>query len=223
MNLSRSQRSRAFSLIELIVVIAIIGIIAAFTVPAASTILRGSKLTQASQTVTDQISLARQLALTKNRAIEVRFYRFGDPEMPGEDLTKSSTGQFRAMQLFEVFESGVSAPLDKPQMLPVSVVISNSGLTSLIADVSQKPTKKPTTIDPELPRGVQRNYEYVAFRFLQDGSTNLKPTVKWFLTLHNITDQVSAAASNPAPPPNFFTLQIDPVSGSTKSYRPTAS
>lgn len=212
----------AFSLIELIVVIAIIAIIAAFTVPAASTILRGSKLTQASQIVTDQISLARQTALTRNRSMEVRFIRFGDPETPGESASDPSTGHFRAMQVFEVLESGVAVPLDKPQLLPQSVIMNPSAeLSSLIGGSSQKTTKA-TNSDPELPRGIARNYEYVAFRFLEDGSTNLSPTGgaaagKWFVTLHNANEKVSGST----PPANFFTLQIDPVSGATKLFRPT--
>ena len=97
-------RRSAFSLIELVVVIAIIAIIATFTVPAATTILRGSALTQASQTLTDQISFARQRALSRNLAVEVRFYLYADPEAPGETVNTPTTGQYRAIQLFEVVE-----------------------------------------------------------------------------------------------------------------------
>ena len=82
----------AFSLIELVVVIAIIAIIATFTVPAATTILKGSAMTQASQTLTDQISFARQRALSRNLAVEVRFYQYADPEAPGETASDPTTG-----------------------------------------------------------------------------------------------------------------------------------
>ena len=214
-----SPRRAAFSLIELVVVIAIIAIIATFTVPAATTILRGSALTQASQTLTDQISYARQRALSRNLAVEVRFYQYADPEAPGEKVSDPTTGQYRAMQLFEVVESGVAVPLDKSQRLPISVVIEpNATFSTLISAASQIPAKRPVASDPELPRGVAKNYNYVSFRFQQDGSTNLAPATQWFVTIRNLTDKVTGST----PPPNFFTLQIDPVSGAVKGFRPTA-
>ena len=216
------QRS-AFSLIELVVVIAIIAIIATFTVPAATTILRGSAITQASQTLTDQISLARQMALSRNRAVEVRFYQYADPEAPGETVGDQSTWKYRAIQLFEIVESGVAIPLDKPQRLPVSVVIEpNIAFSTLIPAT---PTK-PAATDPDLPRGIIKpNYRYASFRFLQDGSTNLAPTSTWFVSIHNLTDTPTGTTMKKAngDPINFFTLQIDPVSGAIKGFRPTAA
>lgn len=210
-----------FSLIEMIVVVGIIAIIAVFAVPAASTIIRGSQLTQASQILTDQFNLARQQALTKNRSIEVRFYRFADSEQPGEEVDKPETGKFRAIQVFEVLETGTPVPLGKIQRLPNSVVFNDGELSTLIDTTpggSTQSPRRPTDTDPELPRGVGKNYEYAAFRFLPDGSTNLQPTKNWYTTIHAITDVVEGDT----PPPNFFTLQIDPVSGTTKGYRPGA-
>src|ERR1700722_12460573 len=103
MNNSTSLFSRrAFSLMELIVVIAIIAVIAGFAVPQAGQILKGSTVTQASTILTDQIRLAREFAVTKNCKVEVRFYQYGDPEVPGEVPTNPSSGQYRAMQLFQV-------------------------------------------------------------------------------------------------------------------------
>jgi len=71
-------------------------------------------------------------------------------------------------------------------------------------------------VDPELPRGIKRQYRYVAFRFQPDGSTNLAPKTSWYVTLHQLKDKVTGKI----PPPNFFTLQIDPVSGTTRPFRP---
>ncbi len=198
--LQPSASRSAFSLIELVVVIAIIAIVASFTVPAATSILRGSAMTQAQQMLTDQISLARQYALSKNRPVEVRFYQIADPEQPGEDATKPETGQFRAMQLFEVVESGVGVPLDKVQQLPSTVIMNpNIDLSTIIKGPNQT-IQTPTTKDPELPRGVKRNYKYVALRFQPDGSTTLGATDKWFLTIHNLSDGPTITQ----PPPNFL-------------------
>lgn len=223
---SKHSLQRAFSLIELIVVISIIVVIASFTVPAATSILRGSQLTQASGQIIGQISLARQQALTKNRAVEVRFYRFADPESPGEDVANPSTGKFRGMQLFEVLENGAAIPLDKLQMLPQNVIFAQTsegdvGLSSIL-DQAKAGTPKSAKSDsaaPKLPRGVDYNYEFVSFRFLQDGSTNLTPTDTWYVTLIGLTDRLESPSK---PPANFFTVQVDPVSGSTRVFRPTA-
>jgi uncharacterized protein (TIGR02596 family) len=218
---SPARDRRGFSLVEMIVVVAIIGVIAVFAVPAASTIIRGSQLTQASQVLSDQISLARQYALTKNRAVEVRFIRYGDPEAPGEDPEKPETGKFRAIQLFEVLTSGTSVPVGKFQRLPVTIMLNSDTLSTLIDTESEsggQAPRRPSEQDPELPGRVKKDYDYVSFRFLPDGSTNLLPTKQWYTTVHAITDQIKGNT----PPPNFFTLQIDPVSGTSKSYRPSA-
>ena len=217
--LKRNTRA-GFSLIEMIVVVGIIAVIATFVVPAASTVIRGSQLTQASQVLSDQISLARQQAITKNHAIEVRFYRFADNEQPGEEVDKPETGQYRAIQLFEVLENGTAVPMGKINRLPSTVVINDGELSTLIDSQGNSPQtpKDPLDSDPELPRGVKKKYKYVSFRFLPDGSTNLMPNENWYATLHSLTDEVQGDT----PPANFFTIQVDPVSGTTKNYRPTA-
>jgi uncharacterized protein (TIGR02596 family) len=229
--------SAGFSLIELIAVMAIIVIIATFTVPAATTMLRGSQLSQASSILTDQFALARQQALGKNRTVEVRLIRFADPEQPGEKAEDPSTGHFRAIQLMEVNEFNVAVPLKGTnlQRLPATIMMNESeeaDLSTLItrADTTPNPPEKPLTIvrakdvptDPELPRGVKKNYEYVAFQFRADGSTNLPSSEKWFVTLHNANDASKVKSATDIKNVNFFTLQIDPVSGTTRTYRPTA-
>ena len=210
--------NHAFSLLELIAVILIIGIVAAFVTPAASTILRGSQLTQATQVLTDQIVLARQLALTKNCSVEVRFIRFTDPEIPNDLGPDGQPGAYRAIQCFEILDNGAKVPMDKPQLLPQSVVMNSGALSSLLNSNPNPPVGPDTQKDPELPRGVKHNYTFVTFRFSPDGSTNLSAIggAVWFVTLHNLNDTPTGSS----PPSNFFTLQIDPVSGTTKSYRP---
>jgi uncharacterized protein (TIGR02596 family) len=221
-----SSKNRGFSLLELIVVILIIGIVAAFVVPAAGTILKGSQLTQASQIVVDQISLARQQALTRNHMVEVRLIRFANPEVPGEvdpnTTPNPAKGAFRAIHVFEILDNGAKVPVDKAHVLPQAIIMNAEKLSSLIgeAKTAGSPSKVTTLAasDPELPGKIKKNYEYVCFRYLPDGSTDLPPTgIVWYLTLHNMNEKVSGST----PPNNFYTLQIDPVIGTTKNYRPS--
>ena len=112
------------------------------------------------------------------------------------------------MQLFQITSSG-AVPFGKVQVLPNTIIIdSGSTLSSIIVSA--------TTSNVSIPR-VGTNYNYVPFRFLVDGSTNLSPpTGSFFLTLHNFNYGDGLAA----PPPNFFTLQVDPVNGHVKKFHP---
>jgi uncharacterized protein (TIGR02596 family) len=221
---------RAFTLVELLAVMAVIAIVIAFAVPAATQIMRGSQLTQGSQQLADQLGYARQIALSRNRPIEVRFYRFGDPETPGEDAAKPETGKWRAFQLFEQLENGAVLPVGPMQRLPRMVVMDGDKYSTLIKAFNNGTpilaTSDPTV--PELPvevgmRKVGRNYQYVNFQFRPDGSTNLPTEVPqsandtWHLTLVNLTDENREISKV-----NYFTVQVDPVSGTLKTFRPTA-
>jgi len=225
-----------FSLIELMVGLGVTLVFAAFAVPATTTILRGSQLQQGSQILVDQLSLARQYALSKNHPVEVRLIRFADPEVPGEvDASGVSTpakGNYRAIQIMETLDTidptnndFVRLPLDKPQVLPQSIVMSKGAFSTLIPENPQAPPNMPaqstaSSRDPVLPRKIGNSYDFMWFRFLPDGSTNLpaQSTLDadgaWCITLYNINDPPATL------PKNFFTLQIDPVSGAIKQFRP---
>jgi uncharacterized protein (TIGR02596 family) len=241
----------AFSLVELLIVILIIGIVAGFAVPAVQGMLRSSQLNQASALLSDSMALARQTAISKNRMIEVRFYRFADNEIPGETAEDPATGHFRAFQTFEVSDAGLFAPLTKVVRFPDTIIMNpgipgGGALSNILGEDRITPAQTPPSmlvtktkldakIDPELPRGVGRNYEYVPMRFMPDGSTNLPPLGAagtstgsnpsagglWYITVHSFAEwDKLKKAGNTVPPPNYFTWQIDPITGSTKTYRP---
>jgi uncharacterized protein (TIGR02596 family) len=227
-----SRLKRAFSLVELLVVIAVIGIVATFAVPAVQGMLRGSSLTTAAGSLVDQMSLARQHALSKNRIVEVRFYRMADIEVPGEEATDPKTGHFRAFQFFEMSEAGIMVPVGKVVRMPDAIIMNPGPVLSdiLMEDETRLLDAVPSR-DPEMARGVGHNYQYAAFKFYPDGSTSLTPTGtagkpseggRWYITVHALAD-LGRTQTNTVPPPNFFTWMIDPVSGTSKSLRPGLS
>src|SRR6185369_7188106 len=122
----KTNRQAAFSLVELIVVAAVIAIVIGFAVPAANNLIKGSQLTQGAQTFGDVFSFARQSAISRARPVEIRFYRYGDLDTPGEDASKQATWRFHGYQLFEIFENGAALPLNKMQRLPRMVIFSTA-------------------------------------------------------------------------------------------------
>jgi uncharacterized protein (TIGR02596 family) len=223
----------AFSLIEMLMVIAIIGIIASFAIPGAMKMIRGTDVARGSQMLSDQLTAARQMAIARNKQIEIRFLRFADPETPGESVAEQGTWKIRGLQLMEVTGSGIPVQLAPIQRLPGAMMLNEGRYSSLFdatGNSQQIPLrfKNPSDLDPGMPRlpsDKARKYTYASFRFYPDGSTSLSPTGNWYMTMHSSADtaRLSGAVGggpDPIKSVNYFTLQVDPVSGSTRVYRP---
>jgi uncharacterized protein (TIGR02596 family) len=189
-----------FTLIELLVVIAIISLLAALVVPAVTKIMGGSQLNQATDMVVGELKYARQVALSENRPVEARFYKFIDPSVP------SAGNATRAIQLWQYNPDGTQTAVDRVQKFPGPIIVSaNTNMTSLGAD--QAPTSS------EEVASLPAAFTYKSFQFLPDGSTTLTATNQWYLTVQNANDPGN-------PPPNFATVQIEPVTGGIELYRP---
>jgi len=197
------RRSSAFTLVELLAVIAIIGIIAAFTVPAATRILSGSQLGQATSLVVGQLKYARQEALSQNKTIEVRFYKYIDPAAPG------TTDAIRALQLWQTNSDGKRTAVGSIQRFPGIVVVGDDAtITKLGTDQDSSGLAA-----SEKPRSLPGSFKFKTVQFRPDGSTTLDTASQWFLTLKNENQPAN-------PPANFATIQIQPLVGSVQVFRP---
>jgi len=196
---------RGFSLIELLVVMVIIGIVAALSLPAVSSVSRGFNITSGGQMVVDQIGLARQTALAKNRNAEVRFYK--KKGVSGSDVNVIG------MQVWsQASRNGaiVYEPASRVSWLPTGVKILESDTYSPL--IGTKFSSERGFLD--LPAGAE---SYVAVRFRATGNPEAALNFETnFITLVSEQEQGSTR------PLNYFTVQIDPLTGRTAIYRPDA-
>jgi uncharacterized protein (TIGR02596 family) len=205
---------QGFSLMELLIVIAMMGIVATMVTPVCVATLRGMQLTTGARKFSDQLKYARQQALAKNRSVEVRFYQYSDPEQ-GENVGPSSLAKYRAIQLFEISDDPNTSgdtyiAVGKIVQLPPSIILDQgSTLSSIIPVVALSGTLS-------IPR-VGTKYNFSKFRFRSDGSTDLpRGSGLQFLTLHDAASGDSLVNI----PPNYVTLQIDPSNGHITTHRP---
>lgn len=216
-NFSREKKGQGFTLIEMMVVVAMIALIVAAVAPMVFSTLISTRLSSAGETLAGQISLAHQIAVSRNMAVEVRFYEFEDPEAPG------STSAFRALSIMQASETGTRAELGKQltdtYYLPSGIAIGNTAaLSPILASQNIRSEADREKIIKRSP-----NARYKAFQIRGDGTTNLEQLMQneyrpnmSYLTLA----EDRAVKDAQAVPKNFYAVQIDPATGRTTSYRP---
>jgi uncharacterized protein (TIGR02596 family) len=155
----------------------------------------------------DTLNLARQAAMTNNEPVEVRIYKTGGQGSPA-DL------QYRAFRLFTVDANNGKQALGTLKRLPEPLIISGSlQYSTLLSNHGAS-----STLPEDYPAPNQT--AYIWFRFRPNGGTDLTPVEgagsNWFLTL--IMENAPVTANGL--PANFFTIQIDPVTGRARSFRP---
>ncbi|MEC7638343.1 MAG: Verru_Chthon cassette protein D [Verrucomicrobiota bacterium] len=200
---------KGFTLIEVLVVLSIIAVIVAFTIPAMAPALKGSNLRQAADQLEALLAGAHQRAITENRPVEVRFFRFEDPETPG------SLPMYRAVQAAQVItnpqdHTDVKFEEEEVQMIPQPFVLAEKSYSTI---VESEALREDAT---KIPR--RELAEFVAFEFRPDGSTNLATVDEshWTLTVMRETDLNRELT----PATEFITLVLDPFNGRIRRLQP---
>ena len=202
-----SLAATAFSLVELLVVVAIMGLLMALVLPSLQFALKANAISGGGQLVADQLIFARQEAITKNGDVEIRLYKFDDPNdaSPGEVM--------RALQAFRIKENGNREPLGRMVRLPAGAVISTNAAMSGVFGQANFQTPGPQ--DPNLA-GVGKNYSWLGFLFHADGAMSLpqdSSRTNNFLTIVGSSDPA-------AMPANYYSIMIESRNGRIKTYRP---
>jgi uncharacterized protein (TIGR02596 family) len=223
----RSPFSRGFTLLELLLVMAIVVVVMAAAAPAVRGTLDGVSLTGAAETLEGQLSLARQVAMSRNLPVEVRFYQDSAiPSSPwrmvGMVIPAVSTGK------------GSDEWVSAPTMLPGTVIIDTTEGKDFSTILTKTNEETPSASNPD-PVGPWKSQEpdsaayrvrgksYVAFRFQPNGSTNLPASADasvnqaWSLSLRNLKDK---SPNGVTPAANYVAVVVDPLIGRTLSYRP---
>ena len=208
------QRS-AFTLIEIMVVLAVISIIATMAVPAMNGVLKGSKMTQASDEFERDLARAQAAALRENQPVEFRFYEFRDPEQPNSELAyRGYQAVVRKRRVDDQYTTEAIEPVFDVKILPPGIIFNSKTKYSTIfkiPDIPENTAKKWGGYDDSIPRVDQA--EFKAFYFRPDGSTNLVSidrSEKWCVTIQKeLAEDL---------PPDFVAFQLDPFNGQVRRY-----
>lgn len=219
---------RGFTLVELLVVMAIVAIIATAAVTGFQSVNSALGLSTAAQQITSEITTARQTALTYSKTVEVRFYYYPD--------ARTGTSQYQAIQTFSTTDGINFTQLDRATFLPPSIMISQSTGTSSSA-LSYPFGESSSTVNPTLtgtgttgaqsiPGTVGLNYQYKVLRFKPGGSIDFViptsgapsgwPPTSWYITLF---EKKYASAANSAIK-NFITINVDATDGRVRTFQP---
>lgn len=201
-----------FSLVELLMVIALIGILTALVMPAVSGISRGFGLSTAGHSVVNALVQARQAAMTRGYPVQVRIYK-----LPGYSQPNTGTPEsFRAIQAFVEGDPTSSNNATSVTVTPLSRPVFFNAPVEILNDTSKSPILGLTyesSPQDNLP-GYGKNYGYVSFRFKPGGQADL-PSDSAGLTLVLGTDVGGSTL-----PANFRAIEIDPITGSVRDYSP---
>lgn len=224
--LPSASRRRAFTLVEVLIVIALIAMLLFLTVPGIKDVMKGTKLTTAADQMVGDLNLARQTAIKESMPVEVRLYKFFDPAQKEQ--------RFGAYQCFKLAQDlnkpseytadRIPKPIfEKVKAIPQGVVIVESEQWSpLVTDESMKLEGKRERVRGLVPGEMDTEAEYRSFIISPEGETSLDRSgaKQWYLTM--VTEAEYQKAPDPIAmrPKSFIMLQVDPFTANVRRYQP---
>lgn len=232
------QARRAFSLIEMLVVIALVAMILASSTPALMRTMQATRLASTGDSIMGAITEAKQLSYAQNVPVELRFFKYADQDFPG-----STVQLFRSYQMFKIVTvtQGVGSNAQTLEsVVPVNTLSKLSDGVIIAAGTDLSPLlngQNGTSLDdvkPNAAGGVGYSgvsgAKYNALRFMPDGSCRKVSAQQngfaqleygtlpnsFFTLTYNSGQEVTTGNL----PKNFYTIQVDPFTGKARNYRP---
>lgn len=201
-------RRHAFSLVEMLVVISLMALLVGLVTPALLGLVDNTNLKVATGSLNDLFSLARQTAVTSNRAVEVRIYKIPKENAPAN--AAESDRYYRAAAVYRMDDMG-------PRRISELVLLKGNVRCADDPKFGTLLHDTPSAQEElgELGGGTQYTYRYVQFR--ADGTTTLPTDTSdtWHVMLHNGNRTPEKAFEA-----NYTTIQVDPGTGRTRVYFP---
>ncbi|WP_395748505.1 Verru_Chthon cassette protein D [Prosthecobacter sp.] len=196
----------AFSMVEMIVVVAIVSMLFAVAAPYTFSVIQAASLSSSGDTLMQKISQAQQRATSENRPIGLDFFYYSKDEIQG----------CHAIQLVSYdAAANMATPIEPPVYWSEGRVVLLEGVLSPMFSTNVQPIYTGAAAQEPFKKLGATFYRVV---FYPDGSTNLRiPLRTAYLTLVATKNYQKDLAT---PPPNYYTVQIDPVTGRGHSYRP---
>ncbi len=185
----------AFSLVELLFVIAIMAVLLSLIIPAVQGVMSSRNLGEAGGVVMTQLQAARQAALTRNAAVQWQILKV-------PDARNGDPAAFRVVRTL-IMEPGSREwkPLGRPEWLPQATWADESN--------DRSPMLAQQTSVTNLPPSISSSSSVAAWLIFDGaGRASVDSAGNW-LTL------VGRSNTN-----DFVTVQIEPVSGRVRTYRP---
>jgi len=207
--MTRSSRQLAFSLIELLAVLGVVAVLFALTIPAFGPMTERIRLGQSTEILAGELQTARLRVVSKNRPIEVRFFKVPNP-------VEQSELQYRSVGFFTQQDDGEWQPLQAFFTLPEQLAFHEDLKASTLLDEGRDEILADSDL---VAQWGGQEFEYCGFQFRPDGSTSLKGTETYTLTIVHQRDRTRSIGGQGGVS-NFATLTLDPVSGAVRIHRP---
>ena len=208
----RAAARHAFSLVEMLVVLGVIALVTAATAPTLFNMMKANRLSAAGEDIVNRISLAQQLAVSRNQEVDLRFYAFEDPEMPGSAAGYRSTLIVAPSADPSVERAGTPAKiLSEMSLIKSGIVIGDS---TTLSPILSEPTRVAKSDDEKYIKTDAATYKVI--KFFPDGTCDLGNVQnKSYFTLVEERDVRGGDV-----PKNFFAIQIDRYTSRVVTHRP---
>ena len=203
------HRRHSFTLVELLVVLAIIALLSALALPAIRSALESDGLSAGAQEVADQVSLARQLSSSRNVTVEMRVFKMYGTN--GSYTGGNYLNGYTAIQSGTYTSTGTWQATTRLLRLPQNIAIAENANVSAAFSSFSAPFTNALA-------GESYNALYYPFEFRPSGIvTPVATMTNYCLTVlpTRYAQQTTITGIK-----NYAVVQINPTTGTPLIFRP---